>query len=218
MKLAAPTIKPVLEEVEDAGELFVQDELLEGVEAKVCTVATERIIAAETNGCRLHTVDFTGAKLEKLTVKDTIISGGSFVACDASDSGWRSTELANARLGGTVFQMSSLKDVKFIGCKLDMVNFRFAKLTRVVFENCTLIDTDFYSAELTDVVFNGCVIDRLQLSGAKLKKVDVTTSELQGVQGFSSMKGIIISPLQLVSLAPYMASELGIVVEYDEDK
>lgn len=216
MKVALPTLENDIDIIDDASSLLFSKEALKNIQATAVDISAKKIKSADVEACRLQKVDFTESALEKFVIKDTFIDSGSLVACNFTESGWRYVVVSNARCSGTLFQMSKLKDVVFRDCKLDLTNFRYAKLENVLFDNCLLNDTDFYNAELTNVTFDGCTIEKIELSSAKLKKVDFSSSELEIVQGITSMKGAIVSSLQLISLAPYLANELGLVVKYDE--
>ena len=48
---------------------------------------------------------------------------------------------------------------------------------------------------------------------AKMKKVDLSKSRIESVQGISSLKGASISYDQLMHLAPYFAAEAGIKIK-----
>ena len=114
---------------------------------------------------------------------------------------------------GVDLSRSTLQDVIFEDCKLDMANFRFSKLKRVKFINCTFSETDFQAAELHEVSFGSCQLGKVEFGQAKIKQVDVRTSELYDIRGWQSLKGLVIDSTQLVMVAPQLANELGIVVK-----
>jgi uncharacterized protein YjbI with pentapeptide repeats len=116
---------------------------------------------------------------------------------------------------GVDLSRSTLKDVVFKDCKLDMANFRFAKLTRVTFISCTLNETDFQAAELSEVVFEDCYLEKVEFGQSKVKQVDARTSQLYDIRGWQSLKGLIIDSTQLVMIAPQLAHELGLIIKAD---
>ena len=114
---------------------------------------------------------------------------------------------------GLDLSRSTLKDVTFEGCKLDMVNVRFAKLTRVQFIDCIMNEADFQAAELTDVAFQNSHLEKVEFGQCKLKSVDARSSQLFDIRGWQSLKGLTIDSAQLVSIAPQLAVELGLVIK-----
>ena len=103
----------------------------------------------------------------------------------------------------------------FKDCKLDFTNFRYAKLQGVLFDSCQIDDIDFYGANLTNVAFDHCMIEKIDVRDATLKNVDFCSSDIGTIRGITHMRGASVSSLQLVSLAPYMARDLGIIVKDD---
>lgn len=117
------------------------------------------------------------------------------------------------RLTGTDLSRAALKDVAFVGCKLDLANFRFAKLERVKFIDCMLHETDFQGAGLTNVVFQNCQLEKVEFAQCNLKDVDARSSWLYNIRGWSSLRGLILDTSQLVTLGPELALELGLRIE-----
>src|SRR5262245_27531183 len=65
-------------------------------------------------------------------------------------------ELRLCRMTGSELAESTLLDVTFAECRLDLAGLRMAKLERVVFRDCRMAECDFYEAALTDVLFERC--------------------------------------------------------------
>ncbi len=114
---------------------------------------------------------------------------------------------------GLDLSRSTIKDVIFEDCKLDMANFRYTKFARVRFINCTLLETDFQAAELVDVEFQTSHMEKVEFGHAKVSRVDVRSSQLFDIRGWQSLSGLIIDSTQLVSIAPQLALELGLRVQ-----
>jgi uncharacterized protein YjbI with pentapeptide repeats len=121
--------------------------------------------------------------------------------------------IIGSRLTGIDLSRSTIKDVVFENCKLDMANFRFAKLTRVRFVNCALFETDFQAAELSGVEFQDSQLEKVEFHHCKLRAVDARTSQLFDIRGWQSLKGLTIDTTQLVTVAPQLALELGLTIE-----
>jgi uncharacterized protein YjbI with pentapeptide repeats len=83
-----------------------------------------------------------------------------------------------------------------------------------VFENCVLVEPDFGGARLERVEFTDCVLKRADLSGVTLTDVDLRqAAELDIARGVERLAGAVISPAQLLDLAPVLAAEMGLRVE-----
>ena len=54
------------------------------------------------------------------------------------------------------------------------------------------------------------------MSGATLRKVDLSGARLRSLVGVESLKGAIVSHAQLVDLAPLLAEQLGLEVRSDD--
>jgi uncharacterized protein YjbI with pentapeptide repeats len=161
----------------------------------------------------LEKVTLLEARLEKLGLRDTELHACNLSAARCSESSFVRVRVTGTRMAGIDLSRSTLQDVVFENCKLDMANFRYAKLTRVRFIDCTLDEADFQTAELTDVAFQSCRLEKVEFSQVKIKRADVRTSGLQDIRGWQSLRGLTIDPVQLVTIAPQLAHELGIVVE-----
>jgi uncharacterized protein YjbI with pentapeptide repeats len=166
-------------------------------------------------------VAFDGGRMRRARISDVWFGDSRLVAFDLAES-----SLTDVWFSGCVFagmQAFSLvsRRVTFRDCKLDSVNFRECKLTDVLFEDCMLRDVDFGGAKLTRVRFPGCT-----LSGADFTKVTCADVDLRGARlgdgrasdggiraGYDCLRGARIDNLQLMTLAPLLASHLGITVE-----
>lgn len=213
MKISLPKLPSPLPHLSDSQNNLHADEGLRSVEAPFCEILDAHIPSAEIDSCLLRNADFTGAHLEKVSVNNTVYEKSVFDACDFTDSGWLQTSIVDTRCYGVQFQLSTLKHVTFRNCQLSLANFRYAKLTNVQLEDCVIVDADFHGAQLVNVSFVNCSLDNCTFSDTTLRRVDFTESRIGTIHGISRMKGIIINSSQLVSLAPFMAHELGITVE-----
>lgn len=163
----------------------------------------------------LEKVLLTEARLEKLSLTDTELRACDLSAAGCSESSLIRAYIVGGRMTGVDFSRSTIKDVIFEDCKLDMANFRFAKLTRVQFINCQLTETDFQAAELTDVEFQTSHLDKVEFGQCKIKNVDARSSELLDIRGWQYLRGLKIDSTQLVTIAPQLAAGLGIKIEDD---
>lgn len=161
----------------------------------------------------LERVLFSGANLEKLRASDVKLTDCDMSTSRCAETSWIRVAFRRGRMSGWDASRSLLQDIEFNGCKLDMANFRYAKLERVRFVDCVLAEADFLAAELKYVEFQSCHLEKVQFSQTKLQAVDLRGSQLIDIGGWKDMKGATISDVQLMQIAPYLANELGIVVE-----
>ncbi|MER6688713.1 pentapeptide repeat-containing protein [Streptomyces minutiscleroticus] len=160
-------------------------------------------------GCALDETRLTRARL-----LDSVLTGIRGVGTDLAEATLRDVELVDARLGGTQLHGSALERVLVRGGKLDYLNLRRARLKDVVFEGCVLVEPDFGGARLERVEFVDCVLKAADLSAATLVDVDLRrVAELDIARGVDRLAGAVISPAQLLDLAPLLAAEMGVRVE-----
>ncbi|GFM98555.1 hypothetical protein Sfulv_33660 [Streptomyces fulvorobeus] len=123
-------------------------------------------------------------------------------------------EIVDARLGGVQLHGAVLERVLVRGGKVDYLNLRKARLKDVVFEGCVLSEPDFGGAHLVRVEFRDCVLRRADFSAVRMESVDLrTVAELDIARGVERLAGAVISPSQLMELAPAFAAQIGVRVE-----
>ncbi len=82
------------------------------------------------------------------------------------------------RLTGAELAESTLQDITFSECRLDLVGFRHAKLQRVVFRDCRMGECDFSGARLEDVLFERCELTQASFAGVTIARVDLMVATL----------------------------------------
>ncbi len=162
---------------------------------------------------RLARVSLASGKIKHLNLTDVSADGIMMFGAVFDGSGWLRVEVSGGVLSGMAVTASNLKDVIFRKAKLDLTNFRASKLKNVMFTECNMREADFYGAKLTGVVFENCDLDGAVFDAANFENVRFPGSNLSGIKGVLSMHGVSIDAVQLVVLAPILASELGIKVE-----
>lgn len=212
MKIAKPDIPHELHTVPNIRSLLRTDERLTGLllqDIEIAHLAAKSTSLAES---RVVRCTFLQAKIEKLQLQDCILEHSDFSGSNLSEASWHVVAVQSTRCSGVQLPNSLLKNVRFVGCRLDMANFRFAKLENVQFEQCVLTGLDFYNAQLKHVAFIDCDIEDVEFSGAKLTDVDLTSARIISIKGLSGLKGAHITSDQLVALLPYVAQEIGLIV------
>lgn len=170
------------------------------------------VSALSIDGVVFEKVSFLQTQLLRMVAKDIIIRQSDLSSTAMTDAAINRAEFVNCRMTGVDFSKAQLHDVVFRGCKLDLANFRFADIRRAKFIDCTFVETDFLGATLYDVSFETCTFEKTIFDQAKCKQVDLRTSYLGEISGWGSLKGTTIDNAQLVSVAAYLAREVGVIV------
>ena len=210
MKIAKPQLPAQLDDGTLA--LMVQDGELEemrlydedGTNCNVAGLSLSSVLSEK--------VFLTGAHLSRVTVRDLIAKQTDFSSASLDNGLIVRAEFLNCRMTGVDFSQTNLHDVVFRGCKLDLANFRQTDVRRVQFVDCSLVETDFGGAKLTNVEFQSSLLEKASFTQAACKAVDLRTSQLLDITGWRSLKGATIDGLQLITAAPYLARELGIII------
>lgn len=188
------------------------------IELEACEVrwadfaATERF---EAESCRFIGVQFAGAAFKKFQLSDSVIMRSESAAAHAPKAAWLRVVVKDSRLTGADFGEATFEDCVFENAKIDESGFRFATFKRVRFENCVLRNADFSSAKLTNVSFSGCDLEGTNFDNASCKSVNLRGENLSAIKGIHGLKGATISSEQLIQLAPILAAELGLDVDYE---
>jgi uncharacterized protein YjbI with pentapeptide repeats len=177
-----------------------------------------RIRDVVASGARFLDCVFTGTVMEGGVLRrarfiDVWAHETHLTGTDLTESEWQDSALLGSVLAAVPMPGARLDRVTFRGCKLDGVNFRGSTLTDVVFEECLLREADFGGADLTRTSFPGSRLTATTLAGASLDQVDLRGADLDITIEPDSMRGAIISPAQLMELAPLLADAMGITVE-----
>lgn len=210
MKVALPRLSPELIEAK-LNDLEEDNEL---VDASVIDQDGTGLVVL---GLQLESVVFdkvilTAAHFERVNARDIVLKYSETSSSSFSNGAINRATFDNCRMTGVDFNKTTLHDVTFRNCKLDMANFRFADLRRVQFIECSFVESDFLGALVHDTTFESCTLERTVFTQIKCKLLDLRTSDLYEIVGWSSLRGAVIDGVQLASAAPYLAQELGISV------
>lgn len=170
--------------------------------------AGARFLEAALTGCVLDGADLRGARFN-----DVWASGCRITGCTLAGGQWLDTSVVGSSLAGVELYDAVLRRVTFLRCKLDSVNLRATALHDVVFEDCVLRDVDFAEARLDGVAFPGTRIEQARLGRATLKDADLRGAvRIDLADGYDALRGAVITPAQLLDLAPELAGALGLTV------
>jgi uncharacterized protein YjbI with pentapeptide repeats len=166
-----------------------------------------RLLDCSITRCRAD-----GLQLRRARFVETLVADLEAATLDLTESVWRDSLVTGGRIGAVPASSAKLMRVRFRGLKLDFLNLRGATMADVVFQDCVLGEIDVTDATLTDVDFAGSRVDSLSVRNATLARVDLSGATLQTLSGLDHLRGAIISPAQLLELAPLLADHLGIEV------
>ncbi|WP_204328103.1 pentapeptide repeat-containing protein [Streptomyces aureoverticillatus] len=158
-------------------------------------------------------VAFNGGRYRRARFDDVWTHQVRWVGADLAESRWTDCESGAGLLAGVELFSAQLRRVTFHHCKFDSVNLRVAALRDVAFVDCLLRDVDFGGAALTQVSFPGSTLDRVRFDDVKADRADLSEAAALGIaSGLEAMRGVTISPLQLLELAPALAGVVGLKV------
>ena len=120
------------------------------------------------------------------------------------------SELHTVRLTGADLAESTFRDVRFIGCRLDLAATRLSTFERVVFSDCRLEELDLYGSKLTDVVFERCSLREATISGVQAERVELRGCDLTALRGAEALRGTRIPWNDVLQNAPLFAAVAGI--------
>jgi len=197
----------------DGGELEPDGDY-DGLEFRETDFVGQDGAGARFMDCALTGCALDETRLHHARVLDSVLTGIRGVGTDLAESTLRDVEVVDARLGGAQVHGSVLERVLVRGGKIDYLNLRNARLKDVVFEGCVLVEPDFGGARLERVEFVDCVLKAADFTAATLTDVDLRgAASLEIARGVDRLAGAVISPVQLMDLAPVLAAEMGIRVE-----
>lgn len=168
-------------------------------------------------GCRLERCGMDGVSLRRARLSECWLEELHATSVDAADSTWRDTLVSVRRIGALLLAGASLSSVRVLGGRLDLVDLSGSKLRGLAFDGCAIGELDLGAAEGRGLSLEGCDVELLDVTGARLSAVDLTGAAIGAVKGVDGLRGAVITPAQLVDIAPLMAAHLGLKVrEADE--
>lgn len=188
------------------------------VELSECSVQNKDFSSVrrlEVEGCELAGIQFVGAKFDKLHLGDSVLSRMEAAGVRAPEAAFLRIAVTGSRLTGADFGAASFEDCVFENVKFDEAGLRFAIFKRVRFENCVLRNADFSGAKFSNVTFTNCDFEGANFDNASCRLVDLRGEDLSNIKGVLGLKGTMISSEQLVQLAPLLATEVGLDIDYE---
>lgn len=169
--------------------------------------------AARLLSCAVVDCQMDDAVLARTHVTDCEIVSVHATAVDAARGEWRDVSIADSRLGALGAHGSDWRRVTMWDARVDFLNLRGSRLAEVRFERCRFDEMHLGGAEADRVVMAGCRIGRLEVQGLTASEFDLRTSEIATVDDVTSLRGALMTHVQLVGLVPDTARRLGILLE-----
>lgn len=152
------------------------------------------------------------------TIEEEKVTNAEFRNVDLSSHRWNGVTVSRARfvdcrMMGIRISDVSFSDVLFEGCQLDYADFsRVRAKGSVTFVNCKLKESAFEDSDLSGIVFADCLLQDAEFSSAKMAGTDLRGSDLSGVKGLLSLKGVEVTSEQLTTLFESLTRELDLKV------
>jgi hypothetical protein len=121
-------------------------------------------------------------------------------------------ELHTVRLTGADFAESTFRDVRFVGCRLDLAAARLSTFERVVFSDCRMEEVDLYGSQLNDVLFERCVLREATFSELKSQRVELRGCDLTALRGAEALRGMRMPWNDVLENAPLFAAVAGVEI------
>lgn len=171
----------------------------------------------------LETIQFPNDKIQdedifaEGTVYDTVIKNKT-----AEHVSFKNLEFKNVIFDTVSFRYLDVTDVRFVNCDLSnrnvlfdschgkYANFRFSNFGKVCFVNSIFNNSDFSECDFSNMDFENTDLQQAQMSGTKLKGIDFSSSNIEGIGvRLEDLAGAIVSPLQAVAIS----RKLGLVIK-----
>ena len=113
---------------------------------------------------------------------------------------------------GANFSGSTIDNVTFSDCRMDLCSFRFAHLERVVFDRCKLVEADLYETSLASATFADCDLSGVTLTGATFDRSEMRGCDLSSAHSPERLRGIRMPWANVIHTAGELAAAVGIEI------
>jgi uncharacterized protein YjbI with pentapeptide repeats len=164
-------------------------------------------------GVALDGADLAETRREPLTLVDSVLR-----RCDLSAAVWqdvtlRQVELLDCRALGLRLSVELAQDVYVEGGRFESATLRISRVRGlVVFDGCAFGEA-MVGGDLSSVVFTGCTFAGAEFAATAADGCDLRGSTLAGARGLATLRGARLTADQTVTIAPRLATELGLTVE-----
>jgi uncharacterized protein YjbI with pentapeptide repeats len=180
------------------------------------------VSGAELGGADAHDLRLAEVRLDNVDLAGCVAPGAQLVDVVVHDGSWANARLHEATLGrvaasgvratGLDLTESTLSDLVFTDCRLDLALFRFARLERVAFVDCRLGEADFHGATIASARFERCSLARATFAAATLGSTEIRACDLTELDDVDRLRGVRMPWPDVVQIAGLLASAAGIEV------
>lgn len=142
----------------------------------------------------------------------TSFSGMNAPVLRASRTVLRQVRFESCRLGAAEFYDATLENVVFSHSKITWLNLGSSTVKDVLIRDCTIDELDLGQAKVERVALENVQVGSVNFSGARMRHMDLRGAQLRSISGLESLRGTVIAPEQLHSLAELFAAHHGITV------
>jgi uncharacterized protein YjbI with pentapeptide repeats len=163
-------------------------------------------------GCRLAMCKLDGVSLARARLSECLVTDPSGSSLDVADGVWREVVVSGGRLGALTGTRAEWIDVRLRGMRMDYVVLPGAKLRHVALQDCMIEELDLGGATVEGLALPGSTIGLLVTDEARLADADLRGADIRAVRGVDGLRGAVMSPEQVLDLAPALAAFAGIAV------
>lgn len=160
----------------------------------------------------LRSTDLVEASLSRARLRDVVVLGGSWANVIGTNASFSRARFEGVRLKGADLSGSTLDNVTFVECRLDLCSFRFSRLAIVRFDSCRMEESDFYEAQLGSVMFTDCKLSGVTLTGATFAASEMRRCDLSSAHSPERLRGVRIPWSDVIGIAGELAAGIGIEV------
>jgi uncharacterized protein YjbI with pentapeptide repeats len=172
-------------------------------------VSKEPLAPAEPDLDEEERPEFDGS-LARLV--DAVVRDADLANARAPGALLRRVRLERVRLTGVELPESTIEDVVFADCRLDLASLRLARLARVRFERCRMEELDLQGATLSSVFFVECALQRATWAGVKLTRTELRGCDLAGAINPERLRGMRMPWPDAVNAVAELASAAGVEI------
>lgn len=165
-------------------------------------------------------VSFARCVFSDITFRETILQRADlsdviFVHCNLANTNWSRSilhrvEFVDCNMTGVDFGEATFRNVSIQTCSARYAFFRNADMSSVCFSHSELSQSDFQQTKLHQTTFVQSMLVAAQMSGCRLKDIDLSDCEIEGLQArLEDFSGVIVSPAQAVELIKI----IGVIVK-----
>lgn len=212
--ITPPEIPDELFDVSDEESFFMElysREPFDACEISGINTSEKNIDGFSGWGCLIKNCRFVNASAYRGEFYDTTFKNCDFSGCDMTESVFKRCRFINCKGVGFNLSRGNFMDVSFESCMFEYANFSSSRLNYVGFwescmKNCEIKECTLSNIELSETNFN-----LSNFSKTPLKGIDFTDCEFEGImvsQGFSELKGAIVTSYQASGLASLMGLDI----------